>query len=357
LFDDRDPDTTPIEVMHQIVRKNPRNADLIFPYIGGEEVNDSPTQSHRRFVINFGEMTEEEARCWPDLISIVEAKVRPEREQLDPDADGGRLRRNWWLWARNRPALFEAIKTKKADHVLVNSSVGTYLSFAIQPSGRVFSHALNVFVDSSFNFFMILQSRIHEIWARFMASSMKDDLRYTPSDCFETFPFPRNFDLDTELEARGREYYGCRTAIMKSRDQGLTKTYNRFHDPEELDSEILRLRELHSSMDLAVLKAYGWVDLQSHCEFLLDYEDDESTEEVATRKRRKPWRLRWPDETRDEVLARLLELNRQLALEEGIAGNADVSAMGAGRSRGQVTKPKIRNATPLVPGLLGEEKQ
>ena len=43
-------------------------------------------------------------------------------------------------------------------------------------------------------------------------------------------------------------------------------------------------------------------------EFLLDYEEDEDDEDGSSR-RKKPWRYRWPDDVRDEGLARLLELN------------------------------------------------
>ena len=94
---------------------------------------------------------------------------------------------------------------------------------------------------------------------------------------------------------------------MVANDEGMTKTYNRFHDPYENDLEIAKLRELHAAMDRAVLDAYGWDDIPTDCEFLLDYEIDE--EEWG--KRKKPYRYRWPDEVRDEVLARLLELNAQ----------------------------------------------
>ena len=100
---------------------------------------------------------------------------------------------------------------------------------------------------------------------------------------------------------------------MVRNNEGLTKTYNRFHDPDERSPDILKLRELHAAMDRAVLDAYGWTDLKPTCEFLLDYEDEEDEDESGGgRRRKKPWRYRWPDEFRDEVLARLLELNRQL---------------------------------------------
>src|SRR5439155_8595963 len=59
-----------------LVRKNPRNAERTFPYLGGEEVNASPTQAFERYVINFGDMSLEEAGRWPDLLHIVRERVK-----------------------------------------------------------------------------------------------------------------------------------------------------------------------------------------------------------------------------------------------------------------------------------------
>ena len=103
----------------------------------------------------------------------------------------------------------------------------------------------------------------------------------------------------------------------------MTRTYNRFHDPDETAPDIARLRTLHAAMDRAVLDAYGWCDIATEltatgCDFLPDYAIDE--EESGHRK--KPWRYRWPDAIRDEVLARLLELNAARAAEETRAGSA-----------------------------------
>ncbi|MBI4586020.1 MAG: hypothetical protein HY717_18580 [Planctomycetes bacterium] len=109
---------------------------------------------------------------------------------------------------------------------------------------------------------------------------------------------------------------------MVKNNEGLTKTYNRFHDPDEDSSDIRKLRELHDAMDRAVLDAYGWSDLRSACTFLLDYEEDEEEESGRARKRKKPWRCRWPDEARDEVLGRLLALNQERAEKERLSGAA-----------------------------------
>ena len=103
---------------------------------------------------------------------------------------------------------------------------------------------------------------------------------------------------------------------MIQNNEGLTKTYNRFHDPDERSPKIVELRKLHAAMDRAVLDAYGWRGIATQCEFLLDYEIDDN--ELG--KKKKPWRYRWPDGVRDEVLARLMALNGKHALEERLAG-------------------------------------
>jgi len=107
-------------------------------------------------------------------------------------------------------------------------------------------------------------------------------------------------------------------------------------------------------MDRAVLDAYGWHDLKPTCEFLLDYEEDEDDDENGkVSKKKKPWRYRWPDEFRDDVLARLLELNKQRAEEEQLSGvaadaaKADISAPPRRRHSQNRKQPQ----GPELPGL------
>jgi hypothetical protein len=82
-FDDTDTSgvASPIAEMHRVIESDRRNQEVIFPYIGGEEVNAGSAHAHHRYVINFGERNEDECRGrWPALIEIVEQRVRPERE-------------------------------------------------------------------------------------------------------------------------------------------------------------------------------------------------------------------------------------------------------------------------------------
>lgn len=179
----------------------------------------------------------------------------------------------------------------------------------------IFSHALKVITFPTFAPFAVLQSRIHEIWARFFSSTLEDRLRYTPSDCFRTFPFPEGFETDATLEAAGEAYHSFRAELMIDRNEGLTKTYNRFHARGENAFDIARLRALHAGMDAAVLRAYGWGDLA-------DRAAPKFIEQEADEGKKPKTRLDWPAEFKDEVLAKLLALNAARAAAERAAGLA-----------------------------------
>ena len=159
------------------------------------------------------------------------------------------------------------------------------------------------------------------------------------------------------MESIAAEYYSFRGQLMVRHEEGLTKTYNRFHSPEEVDEGILELRRLHGLMDGAVLRAYGWDDLaesaakSGFCEFLLDYEEEEDDDSLTTKKKskkKKPWRYRWPDDFRDEVLARLLELNEQRHKEELLAGSSESVA---GSKKKKTTKKKATKKTTKTRGV------
>jgi len=242
-----------------LVAKAQKNEHLIIPYLGGEEINSSPTQTFERHVINFGDLTLEQAGRWPDLLQIVRESVKPER-----DATKHGRSQPWWQFWRMRPDLAATISP--LTRCLVNSQVSKHLVFAWQPTNRVFAHTLYVYALPRDAHFASLQSRIHEFWARLLSSSMKTDLRYSASDCFETFPFPGDARLAT-LDAIGQTLYDARAAYMIAVNQGLTATYNQLKDPDCMPDRtedlatIHHLRQLHEDLDRAVLAAYGWSDI------------------------------------------------------------------------------------------------
>ena len=330
--------------MRGLIERNPRNAERIFPYIGGEEVNNSPALLHHRYVVDFADfplrrdgrekswlaMSREErqealaaavvprdypdpvAADWPDLLEIIERLVRPDRAKLGDNPDARRRKKHWWLYGRAPRSLYSTIS--RLDFVLAtNAGAAPHLAFAKLPTKFVFANTLNIFAFDSLSSFAVLQGRAHETWARFFSSSMKDDLRYTPSDCFRNFPFPRAFEIDKRLEAVGKACHEFRAQLLVERSEGLTKTYNRFHDRAERSADILRLRELHAEMDRVVLAAYGWDELAAQAE-------PQFIEQEADEGKVPKTRYDWPGDFKDEVLARLLVLNAERAAAERAAG-------------------------------------
>lgn len=332
-----------LQEMQRLIAKDPRNEERIKPFIGGVEINNSPTHAHHRYAIDFEDfplrrdpaathpwfrLTDETQRKklrsgvvsadypwpvasdWQTLLEIVERRVKPQRMQQGDE--GGKL--YWWRFLRRRGELQKALS--RVPRVLVTNCKATpHLGIARLQTGSVFAHSLAVFAYANFGPFAVLQSRVHEVWARFFSSSLKDDLSYAPSDCFETFPFPQGYETDPTLEAAGQTYRDDRAALMIAANEGMTKTYNRFHKSEERSEAIRRLRELHDEIDRAVLRAYGWQDLAEELspEFLTEETEDDHTYQN---------RYFWPAEARDLVLARLLALNAKRHAEEVEAGVA-----------------------------------
>ena len=335
---------TPLDEMHRLINHHPDNSIVIRPYLGGQEINTHPQHSNHRYVIDFGNMPlrrdpdlfgwlsaeiekrrewmhsgvvpndylDPVASDWPDLLSIVKEKVKPERLG---NKNKTVKAHPWWKHWSSRVTL--AKRTKTLNKVCILSRVSNNIGIGIVENKFLFADSTVVFAFSTFAPFAILQSRIHEVWVRVFSSSMKDDLRYAPSDCFVTFPFPLSIKGDEGSETAGRTYHDFRSNLMINTDMGMTACYNRFHNPLDQKPDITELRRLHAEMDDAVLRAYGWDDL---ADMALDtssggaaprflHQTDEP--EFVYQKR-----YHWPAWFRDNVLARLLELNRVRAEKE-----------------------------------------
>ncbi len=228
-------------------------------------------------------------------------KVKPLRDQLGSNPNNIALKRRWWAYHAHRPELYSRLAT--LTRVLVIARVSRTFAFCFVNPKHIFSEQVVIVATDRWDHFTILQTRIHESWARFLSATMKDDLRYSASDCLVNFPLFSAAPTLVKLVGQvGEKYHEQRAAIMVKNNEGLTKTYNRFHNPDEHSPDIQILRDLHAQMDRAVLDAYGWTDIQPTYDFREQL--DEST------------RLTWGEDTRDEVLARLLELNRVMAEAE-----------------------------------------
>jgi len=286
-----------------LTTKNSDNKDVLFPYLNGEDLNSRPDQSPSRWVINFHDwpLDRQEtadnykgpvAEDYADCLEIVREKVKPLRDKVNREI----YRKRWWQFAERCQGLYEAITGM--EKVVVVAATSRTLAFAIVQNGIIFSHMTYVFALDGYSGFALLQSAMHEVWSRKYASSMKGDLRYTPTDCFETFPFPSTIE---SLENVGQRYHDHRQQTMLSRQEGLTKIYHRFHASTEKSMDIQQLREMQIELDQHVITAYGWRDLD------LGHGFHQTNQGV---------RFTISEAARVEVLDRLLALNHERYAEE-----------------------------------------
>jgi hypothetical protein len=297
------------EEAQRFIDKDPKNKDVLFPYLNGEDLNSRPDQSPSRWVINFFDWPIEKAMQYSDCFRIVEETVKPERMRNKRKE----RREKWWQYAEKCPALYQTITGM--ERVLVCPVFTKWLSFVWVPTGIVYMNKLYIFALDSDAAFPVMQSQLHELWAREYSATLETRLQYAPTDCFETFPFPAEL---AALNTIGKSYHDHRRHIMLARQEGLTKTYNRFHDPDDTAADIAELRRLHVEMDQAVAAAYGWTDLDLGHDFGVTKQGLRYTISELARR---------------EVLARLLKLNHERYAEEVKQGLHEPKKGGKARGR------------------------
>jgi type I restriction-modification system DNA methylase subunit len=291
--------------------KDKKNEAIIRPCVGGQEFNyllDS--NLFERYIVNFKEMSESQARTFSEVFQMLESELKPKRLLMDK-VKYPRLVNEWWKFWHGRQELFSQIEKNKPKFLWARARVTNHNMISRVNSSWTPLETLVLFVSHDFAFFSVIQSTVHEAWVRKYSSTLKTDIRYVVGDCFETFPFPEKYFSDEALKSIGEEYFNFRAQLMIKLSEGLTKIYNRFHNPENTDDDIKKLRMLHQKLDKCVFDAYGWTDLNPNYSFILDYEIKDDS-----RRSKKPYRFKFTPELHEEILDRLLNLNQKKYEEE-----------------------------------------
>ena len=354
-----------------------KNADVINSVINGQELNGDALQAPGRKIINFSDWSEAKARRYAIPFARVEELVKPVRAE-----DKMRSRRErWWQFGALAPALYDGISGKA--HCFAAGWVTKYLSFSAQPTDIIFTNSLYIFTTDRWDLFTVVQSTIHEVWARKYSGALETRLRYSPSDCFDTFAFPQGLwqTSSAALADIGERYHEHRRILMLRLWLGLTDVYNRFHsttleadlkrhfasrakkDPlgleipeehrdaavkftfDEALAGILELRRLHVELDTAVLTVYGWHDAGPIGPAINLAHDFYEVETLAENDR---VRYTISPAARKELLARLLKENHARAAAESASAPATLKNSAA--SSRDKSKP-----APDAEGLFREQ--
>jgi hypothetical protein len=285
------------------ILEDAKNADVIKPYLNGQAVNSSPDGSASRWIVNFGDRTEAQARQYSAPWWHVTQFVKPDRMTKDAKKYP-RLVRDWWKFGNASKALYAAISQLDAAPVLAR--VSRTMMPLIVPTGQVFDDKLVVFSLSDLAELAVISSTLHSLWMAKYGTTMRADPTYSPQKVFETLPRPA---LTDRSRRSGDRLNRDRGEIMLRRDLGLTGLYNRVNDPSvTLDADVDRLREIHVEIDHAVMEAYGWTDITLDHGFHTYRQMERFTVSPAARV---------------EILDRLLEENhRRAALEAENGGKA-----------------------------------
>jgi hypothetical protein len=229
-------------------------------------------RSKLSWVIDFGEnMPAENAALYEAPFEYVKKIIFPTREHHRERVQ----REKWWLHARPSP---------KYRKILTNQQ--RYLATPVVSKHRIFvwldrdvlaDHAIVVFAFEEDYYMGILQSSVHEAWARRLATQVRDSesgCRYTPSSTFETFPFPwppgsepQDMPLVQAISAAARDLVAQRDKWLSPldategdlRERTLTNLYN---------EQPAWLVNAHRRLDQAVFDAYGWHETLSDAEIL-----------------------------------------------------------------------------------------
>ena len=269
------------EAKGMIGQANPdgrKNADVVHPWVNGRDLTQSP---RGMWIIDFGvNMEEQEAALYEAPFGYIERAVMPVRIENRRASYATR----WWLHAEPRPAMRKALAP--LSRYLATPYVAKHRVFVWLPTETLPDHEIIVFAREDDFFFGVLQSRIHELWARSVGTQVREaesGFRYTPTTTFETFPLPPSAgNALSEVERAARTLNLHRTGWLnpggasstEERGRTLTGLYNESPAWLRMDHEVL---------DRAVAAAYGW---------------------------------EWPLQ-REEILTRLLALNLARGAKEG----------------------------------------
>lgn len=222
---------------------------VVRKYLVGEDIAQHPMQRPQRWIIDFASMSLEEAQRFPAALVIAEERVKPERLTNRRKA----YRDRWWTFVEPRRAMRGAIGG--LPRYLAAGRVGKRLLLTWCEPTWVPGDAVNVFAFDDDYAFGVLSSAAHVAWAWHRSSTLKGDLRYTPTTVFSSFPWPSpvSDDQRAEIETAAATLFTVRQGLCAADQVGLTKLYNTMDD-----GGYRELAALHAQLDRAVATVYGW---------------------------------------------------------------------------------------------------
>ena len=258
------------EIAQEMLRQpNPHgkpNSDVVKRWTIGRDINQ---RSRDMWIIDFGlDMSEADAALYEAPFEYLRVNVKPRRDNhRDP-----RIKNNWWRLGVPRGAMRRALNG--LPRYIGTSMVSRHRMFSYIDGDVLAENTVIVFARDDDYFFGVLHSHIHEVWAAALGTQLEDRPRYTPTTCFETFPFPEPDEGQRAAVAEAAaRLNGLREGWLNPADAD----GNPALPPKDLARRTLTnlynqrpawLSNAHAALDATVAAAYGWPANLSDAEIL-----------------------------------------------------------------------------------------
>ncbi len=252
------------------IKSDAKNQEVIKLFSMGSNLAKNPLGKPERWIIDFNDMSLEDAIEYKLPFEWVKANVKPERDKNRREV----RKENWWLFGENAPKMRKVLASLSGYFAV--PEVSKWAIFISCSSDWLPGNKTKAIASDDFYILGVLLSSVHRIWMNAQKSTLSSSIAYTHNSCFETFPFPQNPDtkLVQQIRVTATELHEYRSEQMKNKQWGITQLYNAFfNEPSS------QLYQLHAKLSKLVMQAYGFNE-------------------------------------NDDILERLLTLNQELAAKE-----------------------------------------
>ncbi len=246
-----------------LIERSPIERAVLKPYRGGRDLTDRP---RGLWLIDFGYMTEQQAREFPLCFQRVVDHVKPERDANARET----IREFWWRFGWPRRELRDA--TAQLSGYIATTETAKHRTFTRLDASLAPDHMVVTIAVDDWFVLGVLSSVFHHMWSLGAGGTLEDRPRYNKSLCFDPFPFP---DPSSQVRSRlsnvaARIDAHRKAALVRDGRITTTKMYNvieKLRSGETLTAaertihELAAcgiLRDLHDELDKLVAEAYGW---------------------------------------------------------------------------------------------------
>ena len=252
------------------IKSDPKNQKILKLFSMGANLAQNPQGQPERWIIDFDDMSLEEASKYILPFEKLYSTIPKERKNRND-----KLKTYWWKYSTKCIKMRQMLAT--LSYCFAVPRVSKWSIFIPFQSNWLPGDKSVVIATNNFYILGILTSKIHRSWMYAQSSTLKADIAYTPTTCFETFPFPQNCPVKTNLAIREamQNLHEFRTKYMEDHQCGITQIYNQFfYDPTS------QLTKLHTKLDKLVAQAYDLNFQDDPLKFLLDLNSEVALKEA-----------------------------------------------------------------------------